>query len=354
MFGHGKCVAVLSLAAAAACRDIKVLSFIGITTGPNIPGSDVNNQHKCFEKDLIPGVTIRANKSMVINAKVLKGYDVLLMPGGVGGIYLAGVDVEAVRSFVSAGVGFYGTCAGAYAGCARVIADPRTGLIDPYTGRTATPTGNDSAGAPIYPTEQGLLGVSRARCHVFPQMGTSQNLMTAAGTKLFGLTGDVPIDHHNGPAMDGDGATVAAVFDSTYRKGKASIVLDTFGAGRSILISPHPEHRKLQNCLIVSWAAAYAGGVDGPRQAPPAGGGRAHGAQPQLAAPAPADTPGSAETVAAGVNADPRNSWRAAAGGRAAARRPGTDLPFAPYAYGATSPPLRGAPASFDARTQWP
>lgn len=63
--------------------------------------------------------------------------------------------------------------------------------------------------------------------------------------------------------MDG-GGPVAATFESTSASGKANIVLDTFGEGRSILMSSHPEHDKLQNCGMVAWAAAYAAGLDGP------------------------------------------------------------------------------------------
>merc|ERR1712000_678649 len=104
------------------------------------------------------------------------------------------------------------------------------------------------------------MGVSRANCHMFYQVGKTENKMTAAGTKVFDLSGDVAIDHHNGPAMDG-GGIVAATFDDTSEKGMNSIVLDTYGKGRSILVSPHPEHDYLQNCGIVTRAAAYAAGL---------------------------------------------------------------------------------------------
>lgn len=107
------------------------------------------------------------------------------------------------------------------------------------------------------------MGVSRANCHMFYQVGKTENKMTTAGTKVFGLSGDVPIDHHNGPAMNG-GGTAAAIFDDTSMQGMSSIVLDTYGSGRSILISPHPEHDYLQNCGIVTRAAAYAAGISDP------------------------------------------------------------------------------------------
>jgi len=243
------------VALATAQKSIKVLSFTGQGAGID----DVDNQHMCFRKDLISGVTIRGTKASRITASALSGYDVVLMPGG-SSFYTQqpDVDVKAIKAFVSGGKGYYGTCAGAYGGCTTIQTDPN-GVINPYTMETIDPIGNNTDGSPIYPNQMGM-GVSKANCHMYYHVGKSQNKMTSIGTGIFHLSGDVAIDHHNGPAMDG-GGTVAAIFDDGAQKGMHSIVVDTFGEGRSILVSPHPEHTYLQNCGIVSACAAYAGGA---------------------------------------------------------------------------------------------
>merc|ERR1711957_1040597 len=177
----------------------------------------------CFEKDLIPGVTIRGTKSKKINAETLQGYDVLLMPGGLIGEQEF-TDRAAITAFVQAGGGYYGACAGAMAGC--------------------------------------NMGLSNATCGLYERIGVSHNELTPEGQLAFpnqNIT--VDIDHHNGPAMEPNGAVTLAIFHGA-REGKASIVGDTFGAGRVILVSPHPEHKKLQNCDMVTYAAAYAAGID--------------------------------------------------------------------------------------------
>jgi len=70
----------------------------------------------------------------------------------------------------------------------------------------------------------------------------------------------VAIDHNNGPAMDANSATILAKFQGQERSGWASIIGDTYGKGKVILVSPHPEHEYLQNCDIISYMALYAAG----------------------------------------------------------------------------------------------
>lgn len=257
----------LLLLTSAVAKDCKVISYTGQGAGDNNP--DVAAQHMCFERDLVPGIKIRGTKQSTINARTLQGYDVLLMPGGLIG-YEEYVDQDAIRDFVKAGGGYYGTCAGAYAGCATVGADPATGIINPDTGRKVQPIGNDTAGNPIYPRERAI-GVSSAHCDMFMDVADSQNALTPEGKKVFPNNKDtITIDHHNGPAMtncEGD-CTVLAKFQGGRRSGTASILRDTYGAGPVILISPHPEHPHNQNCELVVRAAAFACGYDGPIPSP--------------------------------------------------------------------------------------
>merc|ERR1719446_1380278 len=119
-------VAALLAIPAVAVREIKVISYSGQGAGI----SDIEGQHMCFEKDLIPGVRIRGTKEAHITAQTLQGYDVLLLPGG--SLYYTSMDQDAIRDFVRNGGGYYGTCAGAYAGCSTVGAHKITGQIDPW------------------------------------------------------------------------------------------------------------------------------------------------------------------------------------------------------------------------------
>lgn len=255
-------LAALTVSSSLA-RDVKVLSFTGSGAGIE----DVNWQHGCFEKDLIPGVQIRGTKSTKISAEILKGYDLLLMPGGSHGPYLR-LDQDAIRSYVKAGGGFYGTCAGAYAGCTSITAEAGTGRTDPNDpSARVEPIGNDTYGMPIYPQEKGM-GLSSAVCDYYSETVPRTNVFTAEGRKDFpNQEASVLIDHHNGPAMQPKQATTLATFSDGPFKGEASIVGNKYGAGNVILVSPHPEHSHLQNCDMVTYMAAYAAGVTGSLEA---------------------------------------------------------------------------------------
>ena len=224
------------LAVPACARDIKVLSYTGSGAGIE----DVDNQHMCFKRDIIPGLRIRGDKNSKINAQTLKGYDVLLMPGGDDRAEESHADGDAIRAFVKAGGGYYGTCAGAFAGCENVAL---------YSNGTA------AVGS--------TFKLSSTHCYAYWHVGTSQNALTDEGKKTFPNQKDVvAIDHHNGPAMDAQGTAVSlGHFQGGEFSGKSSIVGDTYGAGKVILMSPHPEHDKLQNCDLVTYLAAYAAGA---------------------------------------------------------------------------------------------
>jgi len=170
-------------------------------------------------------------------------------------------DANAVRAFVQKGGGYYGTCAGAYAGCLRIQADPVTGVIDPYSGRKVASVGNDTNGNPIYPDEMGT-GLTQGICHMFDHVGEAQFSLNSHGMSILKQPAKVAIDHHNGPAMDCQGTNCEMVAKfATVRPGAGAILIDKYGSGPVILISPHPEHPKDRNCEIVARAAAFAGGA---------------------------------------------------------------------------------------------
>jgi len=191
-----------------------------------------------------------------------QGYDVILAPGGeIGYDRHASFDSSNVRDFVKAGGGYYGTCAGAFAGCSRSVADPVTGIIDPDTGRKVASVGNDTNGNPIYPDELNT-GLTKAVCRSFMSVSPKQFSFTEHGQKLLNQPAQVEIDHHNGPDMRNcDGSCEMISSFVTGRRGAGAILLDKYGSGNVILISPHPEHPKDLNCEIVARAAAFAGGA---------------------------------------------------------------------------------------------
>jgi len=272
-----------------SARDVKVLSYSGDGAGM----SDVDNQHMCFEKDLIPGLRIRGTKSTRITAETLEGYDVLLMPGG--SLYYTSMDQNAIRSFVKNGGGYYGTCAGAYAGCTTVGAHKITGQIDPWNASNKVESvGMDAKGQPIYPNQAGI-GLTSARCEFWYQSGKTDNALTSEGRRVFpNQNSVVSIDHNNGPAMHPNQATVLSTFSSGEQSGASSIIGDTYGAGKVILVSPHPEHDYLQNCDIVTYAAAYAAGALTPTPPSP----------PAPPTPSPAPVPSGCHAISAVVSDD--------------------------------------------------
>merc|ERR1711862_256286 len=106
----------------------------------------------------------------------------------------------------------------------------------------------------------------------------------------------VAIDHNNGPAMHPNQATTLATFSSGEHSGRASIIGDSYGSGKVILVSPHPEHDYLQNCDVVTYAAAYAAGVVGPGPTP-------------LPSPSPAPVPTPSPSACHAISAVVSDDW---------------------------------------------
>jgi len=258
-------IAAFATVYCAAARNIKVLSY----SGPGAGIDDIDNQHLCFEQDIIPGVTIRGTKKPSIRAGDLDGYDVLLMPGGDPDPEVQNCDREEVLGFMRRGGGYYGTCAGAMAACTWKSVDPVTGQFNPYNlSQTAEPEGHDADGKPIFPkyVQFATFGLTEAVCHSFYGVGVQHNTLTPEGQKAFPNQNlEVDIDHHNGPSFTTENAGIRL---ANYRGGEmdgyASIVGDTYQGtgGKVIIVSPHPEHTYLQNCDIVTYMAAYAAGLD--------------------------------------------------------------------------------------------
>merc|ERR1712000_279592 len=96
-------------------------------------------------------------------------------------------------------------------------------------------------------------------------------------------------------AMDANSATILAKFRGQERSGSASIIGDTYGKGKVILVSPHPEHEYLQNCDIISYMALYAAGGSAPSPTP---------TPTPVPTPTPTPTPGSCHAISPLVDDD--------------------------------------------------
>lgn len=138
----------------------------------------------------------------------------LIIPGGYTGQYVAALGeqgFEQIREFVAEGGGYIGICAGAYIAARNVE----------VLGR---------------PPGLGIIEIENVR-----RAGRGIRTITVAkpGHPLMkGYEGGVDIWYKNGPMMKvGEGVETLAV----YEEGSAAIVCSTYGEGRVVIFSPHPE-----------------------------------------------------------------------------------------------------------------
>jgi len=155
----------------------------------------------------------RADESSM-RKRTLEGSSVLIMPGGHTGQIMDSLGKESfehIRQFVSAGGGYIGICAGAYLAA-------------------------ETVEVPGRPQGLGIIAVKNHR-------RAGEGIKTIAATKsdhpvLAGCKETMQIWYENGPAMEpGEGVETLA----TYADGSAAVVCSTYGKGRVILFSPHPE-----------------------------------------------------------------------------------------------------------------
>lgn len=144
----------------------------------------------------------------------LEDCSLLIVPGDYTARYVDALGEEGfeqIREFVAGGGGYIGICAGAYIAARNVE----------VTGR---------------PLGLGIIEIRNER-----KAGQGIRTITVARPEhpvVKGYEGEVHIWYQNGPMMRaGEGVETLAVFE----EGAAAIVCATYGQGRVVIFSPHPE-----------------------------------------------------------------------------------------------------------------
>lgn len=194
------------------------------------------------------GFAAKRITSQEIREGGLDGFDVLIMPGGSGSKQAARLEKagrEKIREFVRSGGGYVGICAGSYLASSHY--EWSLGLIN----------------ARVWD-----------RAHWDRGGGEVQLRMTEPGEALLGRGGSVACHYNQGPLLVPDdesdlpGYQVLATFGTEVATkgaqpgsmtGTHAIIRSTYGQGRVICYSPHPEASGGPNGLIAA-GVAWAGG----------------------------------------------------------------------------------------------
>ena len=142
----------------------------------------------------------------------LEHFDFLIVPGGYTPEYMPALGEtgkEAIRKFVGEGGGYVGICAGAY------IAPERVEV-------------------PGEPLGLGIIGIENIR-----KSGTGMRKIYLKEHPITrGLGKELEIYYQNGPEIvAGDNVEEVAAYES----GKLAVVAASFGEGKVVCFSPHPE-----------------------------------------------------------------------------------------------------------------
>jgi len=191
-----------------------------------------------------PDISARLVKGADIRSGVLRDVRVVVFPGGDDAKQsrsLGTEGTEAVREFVANGGGFLGFCAGSY--LASCVSTDYLRVVDAMVLDLA---------------------------HCLRGSGTVTINLLGDGQKILGgQTGLTSIYYCNGPLLgpfkDSEipDYTVLATFESEIRKngapegvmrGTPAIVSGSFGKGRVVCFSPHPEYTRNLHSFVVKAA----------------------------------------------------------------------------------------------------
>ncbi len=233
---------------------VKVAFFDGAGTGPT------GNANIPRILDEAPDAEVHFVGARDMRPEVLRQFDVVFFPGGSGSKQAADMgeqNREHLRAFVERGGGYVGVCAGAFLCSAHYSWSLGLGDASVFTGSREIP------------------GVGKKQMWYRGKGGDVEVDLTEEGAEIFD---EVPesftVRYHNGPIISpGQRAELADFVPLAYFRSEEvlyepqrgtmvntpAIVAGTFGEGRVISISPHPESSKALEPVItdaVRWVAA--------------------------------------------------------------------------------------------------
>lgn len=243
------CFCWLSLVAISAGRAAEPAAKSGLVRVAVFEGGGVSKGVENVLKALgdYSDLTVSRIKPEEIRTSALEKFDVVLFPGGSGSKQGQALDEEGrkqVRRFVEQGGGYVGICAGSYlATCDYTwslhILDAK--VVD--------------------------------RQHWARGTGDVELKVTAPGKTLLGLSSDTStIYYHQGPLLAPAGDAKVPDFDTLatfagdiakngapkgVMPGTTAIAAGSYGQGRVLCFSPHPEKTESLRCLVhraVVWA----------------------------------------------------------------------------------------------------
>lgn len=225
---------------------------LALYCGDGVSKKGVRYLHQVFDQDQDIEM-VNVGSSDIINSG-LPGFDAIVVPGGRSrrqALSLEEAGREAIRYFVRNGGGYLGICGGAYLACSDHT--ERLGLVDahPLVGKIEVD--------------------GRGELDLWWRGDTTQVQVEIiqAGELVFGCWGGkIELPYHNGPIfveVNLDRCTVLAyyrteVIDLEEQRGtmvnSPAIISASFGQGRALIISPHPEQDPNTSHLVsqaVDW-----------------------------------------------------------------------------------------------------
>jgi len=181
----------------------------------------------------VQGSTVYTVTSEAIMDGALNNFDAVVFPGGIAswtGLRKWGNEfAHAIRYFVAAGGGFLGVCGGAY-----IAGKEPPALINLACNRTLMLVDVWTAPPPLIST---IKEYAEMQWHRFP---VTINISSEYHPIIAGHLGEeIDIAYSGGAMLINPGETVTPL--AYFEDGKVAALATTFGQGRVVLCSPHPE-----------------------------------------------------------------------------------------------------------------
>ncbi|MEY4674741.1 MAG: hypothetical protein RL148_2525 [Planctomycetota bacterium] len=227
---------------------------IGLYDAEGVGGSGCENVERAVDETTL-GHRLLPVCPEDIREGGLAGLAAVVFPGGSGGGIAKALEpagVAAVRNFVGGGGGYVGICAGAYfagSGLASYAALMPWKHTQPWTKGLAQ--------LDVALTEDGkrILGAEFASFRTRYNNGPVYPDVLAQSEKAGSATKPLVLANFASPSTDKKGVVHEAMV------GTPAIAADTFGKGRVLVISPHPESHAELNALVAR-AIGWTLGVD--------------------------------------------------------------------------------------------